>query len=87
MELRGHDHVVEVVTFAPIAAYSAIRELAGIPVRLIPSVLAITYQTAEYGPVNTPRVICCIRFARQDNQSMGYTKRAVATELGTQMIS
>ncbi|KIM79589.1 hypothetical protein PILCRDRAFT_73886 [Piloderma croceum F 1598] len=31
MELRGHEHVVEVVTFAPIAAYSAIRELAGLP--------------------------------------------------------
>jgi platelet-activating factor acetylhydrolase IB subunit alpha len=35
MELRGHEHVVEVVTFAPVAAYSAIRELAGIPVRSI----------------------------------------------------
>jgi platelet-activating factor acetylhydrolase IB subunit alpha len=33
MELRGHEHVVEVVTFAPIAAYSALRELAGLPVR------------------------------------------------------
>ncbi|EIN07139.1 dynein regulator [Punctularia strigosozonata HHB-11173 SS5] len=31
MELLGHDHVVEVVAFAPIAAYGAIRELAGIP--------------------------------------------------------
>jgi len=30
-ELRGHDHVVEVVVFAPIAAYAAIKELAGIP--------------------------------------------------------
>ena len=32
MEMRGHEHDVEVVVFAPIAAYSAIRELAGIPV-------------------------------------------------------
>lgn len=32
MELRGHDHTVEVVVFAPVAAYAAIRELAGIPV-------------------------------------------------------
>lgn len=32
MEFRGHDNVVEVVVFAPIAAYPAIRELAGIPV-------------------------------------------------------
>ncbi|KAH7915312.1 WD40-repeat-containing domain protein [Hygrophoropsis aurantiaca] len=31
MELRGHDNVVEVVCFAPVAAYAAIRELAGIP--------------------------------------------------------
>lgn len=33
MELRGHEHVVEVIAFAPVAAYTAIRELAGIPVR------------------------------------------------------
>ena len=32
MEFRGHDNVVEVVAFAPIAAYTSIRELAGIPV-------------------------------------------------------
>lgn len=32
-ELRGHEHVVEVAVFAPIAAYAAIRELAGIAVR------------------------------------------------------
>nr|VWP00209.1 Reducing polyketide synthase FUB1 (EC (Fusaric acid biosynthesis protein 1) [Ganoderma boninense] len=30
-ELRGHEHTVEVVAFAPLAAYAAIRELAGIP--------------------------------------------------------
>lgn len=30
MELRGHDHVVETVAFAPISAYAVIRELAGI---------------------------------------------------------
>ncbi|POY70148.1 hypothetical protein BMF94_6731 [Rhodotorula taiwanensis] len=29
-ELRGHEHVVEAAVFAPIAAYSAIRELGGI---------------------------------------------------------
>lgn len=32
-ELRGHENDVLVVAFAPIAAYTAIRELAGIPVR------------------------------------------------------
>ncbi|PSR83028.1 hypothetical protein PHLCEN_2v5832 [Hermanssonia centrifuga] len=31
MEFRGHDNAVEVVSFAPISAYGAIRELAGIP--------------------------------------------------------
>lgn len=31
LELRAHEHDVEVVAFAPIAAYPAIRELAGIP--------------------------------------------------------
>ncbi len=34
MELRGHEHTIEVVVFAPVAAYAAIRELAGIPVCL-----------------------------------------------------
>ncbi|KAH9945803.1 dynein regulator [Epithele typhae] len=31
MELRGHEHTVETAVFAPLAAYAAIRELAGIP--------------------------------------------------------
>ena len=35
MELRGHENAVEVVAFAPLAAYAAIRELAGIPVRIL----------------------------------------------------
>ncbi|KAN0065163.1 Lissencephaly-1 [Thecaphora frezii] len=30
VELRGHEHVVECAVFAPLAAYAAIRELAGI---------------------------------------------------------
>ena len=30
--MRDHEHDVEVVAFAPLAAYAAIRELAGIPV-------------------------------------------------------
>ncbi|GBE81734.1 dynein regulator [Sparassis latifolia] len=33
MELRGHEHTVEVVVFAPVNAYAAIRELGGIPNR------------------------------------------------------
>jgi platelet-activating factor acetylhydrolase IB subunit alpha len=32
MELRGHENVVEVVVFAPVAAYAAIQELASIEV-------------------------------------------------------
>ena len=35
MEFRGHDHVIETVVFAPVAAYPAIRELAGLPVKTI----------------------------------------------------
>jgi platelet-activating factor acetylhydrolase IB subunit alpha len=30
-EMRGHENVVEIVVFAPLSAYAAIRELAGIP--------------------------------------------------------
>lgn len=29
MELRGHDHVVEQVVFAPVSAYPALRAIAG----------------------------------------------------------
>ena len=36
MEFRGHDHIIEIAVFAPAAAYSAIRELAGLPVRSSP---------------------------------------------------
>lgn len=36
MELRGHDHQVETVCFAPLVSYGAIRELAGIPVGFLP---------------------------------------------------
>ncbi len=32
MELRGHEHVVEVAEFAPLNAYSSIREMCGITV-------------------------------------------------------
>lgn len=30
MEFRGHGHIVEVIAFAPLASYAAIRELAGL---------------------------------------------------------
>ena len=30
MELRGHDHVVETIAFAPVSAYPALRELGGL---------------------------------------------------------
>jgi platelet-activating factor acetylhydrolase IB subunit alpha len=32
MDLRGHDHVVECVAFAPVSAYPFIRELVGIEI-------------------------------------------------------
>jgi hypothetical protein len=32
MELRGHEHVVECAVFAPVSAYSSIKELAGLTV-------------------------------------------------------
>jgi len=34
MEFRGHDHIIEIAVFAPAVAYPAIRELAGLPVRV-----------------------------------------------------
>lgn len=30
VELRGHDHVVEQIAFAPVSAYPALREISGI---------------------------------------------------------
>jgi hypothetical protein len=37
MELRGHEHVVEIAVFTPQVANAAIREMAGIPVSSLPS--------------------------------------------------
>ena len=34
MEFRGHDHIIEIAVFAPVVAYPAVRELAGLPVRI-----------------------------------------------------
>ena len=39
MEFRGHDHIIEIAVFAPAVAYPAIRELAGLPVRVNPSMM------------------------------------------------
>lgn len=36
-ELRGHEHVVEVAVFAPVTAYSALFELAGLPAVRFPT--------------------------------------------------
>lgn len=46
MELRDHDHDVEVVAFAPVAAYAAIRELSGIPVSAVGCLLFAYLQTS-----------------------------------------
>lgn len=43
MEFRGHDNAVEVVVFAPVYAYPAIRELAGLTVRLRPAFSGLDY--------------------------------------------
>jgi platelet-activating factor acetylhydrolase IB subunit alpha len=61
MEMRGHEHDVEVVVFAPVAAYTAIRELAGIPVSVnrsspfasndLPSKVTAVSDTAYMWPV------------------------------------
>jgi platelet-activating factor acetylhydrolase IB subunit alpha len=55
MELRGHEHVAEVITFAPIAAYPAIRELAGIPVRIPRFATAMTCSQLMLREQNTDR--------------------------------
>ena len=41
MELRGHEHTLEVVAFAPVSSYAAIRELGGLPVNSNPFILRI----------------------------------------------
>lgn len=51
MEFRGHDHIIEIAVFAPAVAYPAIRELAGLPVRvrlsMISTNLLITLQKSD----------------------------------------
>lgn len=39
MEFRGHDNAVEAVVFAPVYAYPAIRELAGVTVSTLRSII------------------------------------------------
>ena len=46
MEFRGHDHIIEIAVFAPAVAYPAIRELAGLPVRV--SLPMISEQFSDY---------------------------------------
>lgn len=43
MEFRGHDHIIEIAVFAPAAAYLAIRELAGLPVRAYPVITSMQF--------------------------------------------
>ena len=60
MELRGHDHVVEVITWAPISAYTAIRELAGLPVGVDycrSADFSVTDVLLEYRSLETARTI------------------------------
>jgi platelet-activating factor acetylhydrolase IB subunit alpha len=55
MELRGHENTAEVVAFAPVAAYSAIRELAGIPVRISRFAAVMAYSHLTFREQNTDR--------------------------------
>jgi platelet-activating factor acetylhydrolase IB subunit alpha len=45
MEFRGHDHIIEIAVFAPVVAYPAIRELAGLPVRARLSIMSANFLT------------------------------------------
>ena len=93
-ELRGHEHVVEVAVFAPIAAYSAIRELAGITVRLarlsdplskarrliFRRVSIDTDESISRGQVG--RTIRRDRIAGQVDPDMGHGERAMPQDPG-----
>ena len=74
MELRGHDHQVEVVVFAPIASYNAIRELTGVPVRSRGGSRIYLTLHPEHGSGEKVRRICCHGLERQDNQALGHTE-------------
>lgn len=78
MELRGHDHQVEVVVFAPIASYNAIRELAGVPVRSRGVLRIYLTLRSEHGSGEKAWHICRHGFERQDNQALGHTERSDA---------
>ena len=82
MELRGHEHTIEVVVFAPPAAYAAIRELAGIPVSRISASVPIHFHipAVEYRKVKTTWRLRSYRFSRQVDQDLGYPKRTDVTE-------
>ena len=82
MEMRGHDNDVEVVVFAPLAAYTAIRELAGIPVCLSPASSARAQRHPEYGRKQTRGLVRRKWGKRQDDQDLGHSEWPDAQKSG-----
>ena len=82
IDLRGHEHVIEIAIFAPTAAHAAIRELAGI-VRAaqMPTVLIRSGRPASEGQgdraaLRRPRD----RLARQDDPHLGRHERPMSAD-------
>lgn len=65
MDFLGHENVVEVAIFAPIAAYPHIRELAGLSVRGKHEPVRATgnrlheYACSDYGSQQGTWFVCC----------------------------
>lgn len=88
--MRGHDNAVEVVAFAPVAAYPSIRELAGLAVRL-PQLFGrrlfdLPQSSLDGGEVEAARRVHCDRRTRQGRQDLGHVHRAGATYIGELLI-
>ena len=69
--LRGHDHNVEAVAFAPMSAYPAICQLQDVTVRASFHNTMISSFSVFVGCAHNARRFCCHSIARQDDQTLG----------------
>ena len=79
MEFRGHDHIIEIAVFAPAVAYPAIRELAGLPVRVASRDAGqFPYHLTDKRQVHKACLVCRHCFTRQNDKTLGLSDRTNA---------
>jgi hypothetical protein len=85
--------VVEAAEFAPVASYAVIRQMTGIRVsrfwKTFKHVLMVSFWREGFcngREGETTWLLCCNRFARQNNTNMGWSDGAMHQDSGKQLI-